>query len=64
MQQHPKRSRARILVVGALIGSVLSIGAVSGSASAKTPLATKGEITVVVEVPIAPSSALRSGIRW
>ena len=61
-----KSKRSRILVIGALIGSVLSIGVASGSASAWSRQSPT-EITIVNELPtgrdIPPMSA-RSGIRW
>ena len=64
--EHPiKRSRARKLIAGAVLGSIVSIGAISGSASAAKTVepAETTELSVVVKLePIVLS--LRSGIRW
>lgn len=62
MQEHSqkKRSRTAKLLGGALVGTILSVGAVAGSASAaKYPTSTDGDLTApVLEM------ARASGIRW
>lgn len=62
MQEHSqkKRSRTAKLLGGALVGTILSVGAVAGSASAgRYPTSTvEGGTTTVVEM------ARASGIRW
>ncbi len=62
-----KSKRSRILVLGALVGSVLSIGVSAGSASAWSRTAnTSNESTVVVvnsDIEAQPYRAM-SGIRW
>ena len=59
--QSPKRSRARLLLTGAIVTSALSIGAISGTASAATVKVETSTVTVKVSLPV-PSAAL--GIRW
>jgi hypothetical protein len=65
MQEHTnkKRSRAAKLLGGALVGTVLSIGAVADSASAWTKVSAS---TTVEEggSTAQPSFARMSGIRW
>lgn len=67
MQQPNSRSKRAKLLAGALIGTVISLGAVADSASASTPTPTK---TSVVSVSQSEGStggwtmSMRSGIRW
>jgi hypothetical protein len=62
-----KRSRAAKLIGGALVGTVLSIGAVSGSASASTS-AVKSNTSTLSSLTSQSSgytqSYSRFGIRW
>jgi hypothetical protein len=65
MQHKSKRTRFRILAVGALVGSVLSAGIATSdvSAGSKT-LQNDQEIVVTVDLGSVGTSSLRSGIRW
>ncbi len=61
MTNHSKRKRFGILVAGALIGSVLSIGTATGNVSASSKR-IPGETTTVEPGPTVQS--FFSGIRW
>lgn len=63
MQQKSKRSRLGVLAIGALVGSVLSVGVAAGTASAK-PTKKSNDITVVLDDPRVASTSQMSGIRW
>ena len=68
MHQKTTRSRLGKLAIGALVGSVLSIGAVSG-ASAEKPAELDGEATTTISVAKwdrwgGGATSMRSGIRW
>jgi hypothetical protein len=69
--QRNKRSRLGALVIGAVVGSVLSVGAATGSVSAKsfsaqvTATDDSAKVVVVADAdPVGPSANLMSGIRW
>ena len=66
MQHKSKRTRFRILAVGALVGSVL-VGRYRERATSR-PAArrsrTDQEIVVKVDLGSVGTSSLRSGIRW
>ena len=65
MQHKSKRTRFRILAVGALVGSVLSAGIATSDVSAGSKTFQEDqEIVVKVELPPIGTSSLRSGIRW
>jgi len=65
-----KSKRSRILVIGALVGSVLSIGVSAGAASAgsRTTQTNTDTTTVVINsdttVKGVESMQMMSGIRW
>lgn len=65
MHMKPRRSRSRILAIGALVGSVLSVGVAASDVSAGGNSSKDDKVNVVKQVdePIYTSS-LRSGIRW
>jgi len=64
MQQKPKRSRTRILAIGALVGTVLSAGVATSDVSAGSIQVDDAQVVVVkLDQPSYPSS-MRSGIRW
>lgn len=67
MQQKPQRSRRRILAIGALVGSVLSMGMATSDVSARANNdGAKTEVNVdgtSFDWPVSTQS-LRSGIRW
>lgn len=65
MNHQPKRTRARGLLLGGLIGTIVSLGTIAGTASADRPQSTqpKDETVVVVKVD-TPVLSLRSGVRW
>jgi len=64
MQQKPKRTRIRILAIGALVGSVLSAGVATTDVSAQSLEVDDTEVVLAkIDRPSYPMS-FRSGIRW
>lgn len=60
---HKKRSRTAKLLGSALVGTVLSLGAVADSASAWTKVSASASVEDGGSAP-QPSFARMSGIRW
>lgn len=68
-QKQNKRTRGGRLIAGALVGTVLSIGAVAGSASAdSTPVQNTSTVTIVKTgvgtKVVGGAMSMMSGIRW
>lgn len=64
MQHHHKRRRSRVVAIAALVGSVISIGAVSEQASADSVGDEESSYQLVRAEYDWRFSAMRSGIRW
>ena len=58
-----KRTR-RVLVLGALIGSVLSVGVATGTASANKGNTKNSQTVTVVDDVYDGATSMLSGIRW
>ncbi len=64
MKQSTKRRGAKVIALGALLASVISLGVAADTASAaKPPPADQTTIVVVVGGEVG-TTAQRSGIRW
>lgn len=64
MQHHSKRRRSRVVAIAALVGSVVSIGAVSEPASADSGSDQESAYQLVLNDQDSGSKTMRSGIRW
>lgn len=64
MQQHSKRRRSRVVAIAALVGSVVSIGAVSEQAAADSGSDQETSYELVRVDQNWRYSSMRSGIRW
>ena len=64
MQHHSKRRRSRVVAIAAIVGSVISIGAVSEQASADSGSDEESAYQLVLNDQDWRWTSMRSGIRW
>ncbi len=70
MENKAKRSRARIVAVGALVGTIMSIGAIAGAASAQGSDTSSDDATATsIQASFSDGGGwgferMTSGIRW
>ena len=62
MKTNKRRSRFGIVAIGALVGSVLSVGVATSDVSAKSAKQDQEPIVTEIDNPIY--EAFRGGIRW